>query len=58
MNHFAIGLVEPFLDQAIMISSETKLPASMTPFACLPISVPAAMAPRSISPVESCAIPL
>ncbi len=38
-------------------SSETSPPASITSFACLPTSVPAATAARSMSPVLSCGMP-
>ncbi|CSC79916.1 Uncharacterised protein [Vibrio cholerae] len=40
-----------------MMSSDTNCPASITAFACLPSSVPALMAARSMSPVEICGIP-
>jgi hypothetical protein len=38
----------------MMMSSDTRPPASMTFFAARPSSVPALMAARSISPVEIC----
>mmetsp|Transcript_14053 Transcript_14053/g.46870 ORF Transcript_14053/g.46870 Transcript_14053/m.46870 type:complete len:235 (+) Transcript_14053:201-905(+) len=39
------------------MSSETSPPACMIAAACLPTSVPAATAARSMSPVESCGAP-
>ncbi len=39
-----------------MMSSETRLPESITFFAATPSGVPAAIAPRSMSPVDICGI--
>ena len=41
----------------MMISSETKPPASITFLASIPNGVPALTAARNISPVEICGIP-
>ena len=40
-----------------MMSSETSSPRSMISFACMPSSVPASMAARSMSPVDSWTMP-
>ena len=40
-----------------MISSLTRTPESMTFFTASPIPVPAFIAARSMSPVETCGIP-
>lgn len=45
------------LIRAMMMSSDTRPPLSITPFTCWPSGLPALTAARSMSPVEICGMP-